>query len=114
MTQVQTETRCANCDRVIKLNPDILESGCPDCGSFKFITKRILTDLEKQQKEVKVLIDKEMREEDITKDISSIRLSTEGAFEIDLEKLLEEVTENKPIITRNKDGTYHVKFPEKK
>ncbi len=107
---IKRKTVCANCNREIKLTQEILQSGCPFCGSFKFRTMRVLSEEEKKIEEIDILIEKEMEIDDITKDISSIRLKKDGTFEVDLEKLINEISDETPIITRDKDGSYHVKF----
>ncbi|MHA1303506.1 MAG: OapC/ArvC family zinc-ribbon domain-containing protein [Candidatus Heimdallarchaeaceae archaeon] len=111
--KVKTKTICDNCEKEVNISAELLQSGCPNCGSFKFRTIRLLSEEEKKKEEINFLVKKELQEHDVTEDISAIRLTQDGTFEVDLEQLLHDIEQGQPIISRNKDGSYHIKFIEK-
>ena len=103
-------TICANCEVDIQLSSKVLIEGCPNCGSFKFKTFREGSIKHEQERELDLIIEKEVEKTDIQEGLESIRLTSEGVFEVDLEKLLSDSESEKPIISRNKDGSYYIKF----
>ena len=103
-------TICALCNKEIILNSQILLNGCPNCGSFKFKTYREGALNRQNEEELELIIEKELHQTDIKEGLESIRLTSEGVFEVDLEKLLSENGDKKPIVGRNKDGSYFIKF----
>ena len=107
------KTICANCEKDITLSSDILLNGCPDCGSFKFKTFKEGNIKFQDEKELNLIVEKEVENTDIQEGLESVRLTSEGVFEVDLEKLLTESGKEKPIISRNKDGSYFIKFTTK-
>lgn len=108
-----SETFCANCNNKIVMNKEILFHGCPICGSHKFKKKRIMTEDERIEEEFSLYINEEMTREEIEKEIESIRLTADGKFELDIDQLLKESSERKPIISMDRDGTFHIKLEEK-
>ena len=107
------KTMCANCGKDIILSDQLLTNGCPYCGSFKFKTARISSDEEERKQEVEFFMEKDLEGSNIKEGIEAIRLTKEGIFEIDIGKLLTEQTKEQPLILRNKDGSYRVKFQKK-
>ena len=107
-------TKCAICESELELTSNILLNGCPNCGSYKFKTFRALSNDEKKEEELELIVEKEISKTDIQEGLESIRLTSDGVFEIDIEKLLTETGEKKPIVSRNKDGSYFIKFETKK
>ncbi len=103
-------TICGLCEKEIELNTQILINGCPFCGSFKFKTYRQTDDSEIKEKELELIIEDEIEKTGITEGVESIRLTTNGVFEVDIEKLLSENDNQNPIISRDKDGSYFIKF----
>lgn len=107
-------TICALCEKEIELNTQILINGCPFCGSFKFKTYKQTDDSEIKEKELELIIEDEIEKTGITDGVESIRLTTDGVFEVDIEKLLSESDNQNPIISRDKDGSYFIKFQKSK
>ncbi|MCE7747554.1 MAG: hypothetical protein GPJ51_04110 [Candidatus Heimdallarchaeota archaeon] len=103
-------TMCALCDKKLELNSQILLNGCPYCGSFKFKTYREMSTDQKKEEELELIVEKEIHQTDIKEGVEEIRLTSDGVFEVDIEKLLSDSDDNKPIISRNKDGSYYIKF----
>ncbi len=103
-------TICALCEKELKLNSKILLNGCPYCSSFKFKTFRERADDEKKVEELEFIAEKEIDGTEIQEGLESIRLTSDGVFEVDIEKLLGEKSDVSPIISRNKDGSYFIKF----
>ncbi len=103
-------TICALCEEKLELNSQILLNGCPFCGSFKFKTYKEMSTDQKKEEELDLIVEKEIHQTDIKDGLESIRLTSEGVFEVDIEKLLTENGDTKPIISRNKDGSYYIKF----
>ena len=108
--QPKKKTICAICERDIQLSSDILLNGCPNCGSFKFKTFKEGNVKFQDERELDLIVEKEVDNTDIQEGLESIRLTSEGVFEVDIEKLLTESGKEKPIISRNKDGSYYIKF----
>ena len=111
---IKKKTICALCEKELVLSSKILLSGCPYCGSFKFKTYRDLSYDEKKEQELELIVDKEIMDTDIQEGLESIRLTSDGVFEVDVDKLLSDSDEEKPIVSRNKDGSYHIKFQTSK
>lgn len=107
------KTICAICEKDITLSSDILLNGCPNCGSFKFKTFKEGSIKFQDEKELDLIVEKEVEHTGIQEGLESVRLTSDGVFEVDLEKLLTESGEEKPIISRNKDGSYFIKFTTK-
>ncbi len=103
-------TICALCEKELVLSSQILLSGCPHCKSFKFKTYRDLSYDEQKEQELELIVDKEITDTDIQEGLESIRLTSDGVFEVDVDKLLSDSEGEKPIVSRNKDGSYHIKF----
>jgi predicted nucleic acid-binding Zn-ribbon protein len=103
-------TICALCEERLELNSQILLNGCPYCGSFKFKTFKEMSTDQKKEEELDLIVEKEIHQTDIKDGLEAIRLTSEGVFEVDIEKLLTEDDDSKPIISRNKDGSYYIKF----
>ena len=103
-------TVCDLCGKQIELNTQILINGCPDCGSFKFKTFRQNDDSEIKEKELELIVEDEISQTDVQDGVESIRLTSDGVFEVDVEKLLSENDDKNPIIGRDKDGSYFIKF----
>ena len=110
---LKRKTMCANCGKNIILSDQLLTNGCPYCGSFKFKTTRISSDEEEREQEVEFFMEKDLEDSNIKEGIEAIRLTKEGIFEIDIGKLLTAQTKEQPLILRNKDGSYRVKFQKK-
>ena len=104
------KTICAICEKDITLSSDLLLNGCPNCGSFKFKTFKEGSIKFQDEKELDIIVEKEVDNTDIQEGLESVRLTSEGVFEVDLEKLLTESGKEKPIISRDKDGSYFIKF----
>ena len=109
-TPTKKRTICALCEQQLILSSQILLNGCPNCGSFKFKTYRDLSYDEKKEQELEVIVDREIQDTDIKEGLESIRLTSDGVFEVDIDKLLSDSNGEKPIVSRNKDGSYHIKF----
>lgn len=107
------KTICAICEKDIILSRDILLNGCPNCRSFKFKTFKEGIIKFQDEKELDIIVEKEVDSTDIQEGLESIRLTSEGIFEVDIEKLLTESGKEKPIISRDKDGSYFIKFATK-
>ena len=103
-------TLCGLCGKEIELNTQILINGCPYCGSFKFKTIRQDANQDFKEKELELIVEKEISQTEIQEGVEAIRLTTDGVFEVDIEKLLTESDNQNPIIGRNKDGSYFIKF----
>ncbi len=103
-------TICGLCEKEIELNTQILTKGCPYCGSFKFKTFRQTGDLDIKEKELELIIENEIGKTEIQEGVEAIRLTKDGVFEVDVEKLLSETDDQNPIIGRDKDGSYFIKF----
>ena len=111
--KIQRKTICAVCEKEIKLDSSILLNGCPYCGSFKFKTFKEGDIKNKDVKELELIVEKEIEQTDIQKGLEAIRLTSNGVFEVDIDKLLNEQDDSQPIISRNKDGSYYIKFQNK-
>lgn len=107
------KTICAICEKDISLSRGILLNGCPNCGSFKFKTFKEGNIKFQDEKELDLIVEKEVEKTDIQEGLESIRLTSEGVFEVDIEKLLTESGEEEPIVSRDKDGSYFIKFTKK-
>jgi len=107
------KTICAICEKDITLSNDILLDGCPNCGSFKFKTFKEGNIKFQDEKELDIIVEREVENTDIQEGLESIRLTSEGVFEVDIEKLLTESGKEKTIISRDKDGSYFIKFTTK-
>ncbi|GIU68651.1 MAG: hypothetical protein KatS3mg001_501 [Candidatus Pacearchaeota archaeon] len=109
--------QCVRCSRIIpKGSKEILE-GCKECGGkfFFYIREEQLEKLKKRVIEIpeeeKIKIEKEIREianipeEDmpVILDVESIRIISEGKFEIDLSKLFRK---GLPIVYKIEEGKY--------
>ena len=103
-------TLCGLCGKEIELNTQILINGCPHCGSFKFKTIRQDANQEIREKELELIVEDELSQTEIQEGVESIRLTSDGVFEVDVEKLLSESDDQNPIVGRNKDGSYFIKF----
>ncbi|MHA1222593.1 MAG: OapC/ArvC family zinc-ribbon domain-containing protein [Candidatus Heimdallarchaeaceae archaeon] len=114
MEKEKKRTICAVCKKELQLTKDIIIHGCPYCGSFKFRTSRELPPDEEKQHELELIVEKELKEIEIEDSLEAIRLTDEGIFEVDIEKLLSKTSDKQPIIARDKDGSYFIKFQEKK
>ncbi|MCG3216717.1 MAG: hypothetical protein KAS63_08345 [Candidatus Heimdallarchaeota archaeon] len=110
----EKRTICALCEKDLNLSSQILLNGCPYCGSFKFKTFRDLSDEEEKEQELELIVEKEIEDTDIQEGLESIRLTSDGVFEVDVNKLLSDSKEEKPIVSRNKDGSYYIKFQSTK
>ncbi|MBY8999711.1 MAG: hypothetical protein KGD64_02240 [Candidatus Heimdallarchaeota archaeon] len=104
------KTICAICEKDIILSSHILLNGCPNCGSFKFKTFKEGNIKHQEEKALELIVEKEVEKTDIQEGLESIRLTSNGVFEVDIEKLLSDSGDEKPIISRNKDGSYFIKF----
>ncbi len=107
-------TICGLCEKELELNVQILINGCPFCGSFKFKTYRKNADSDLKEKELELIVVNEIEGTEIQDGVEAIRLTTNGVFEVDIDKLLAESDEESPIIGRNKDGSYFIKFQKEK
>ena len=107
------KTICAICEKDIILSSDLLLKGCSNCGSFKFKTFKEGSIKFQDEKELDIIVEKEVDNTDIQEGLESVRLTSEGVFEVDLEKLLKESGKEKPIISRDKDGSYFIRFTTK-
>jgi len=106
-------TVCGLCGEEIELNTQILINGCPFCGSFKFRTFRKDENLDVEERELEMIVEKEIDQTKIQEGVETIRLTSDGVFEVDVEKLLAETDDQNPIIGRDKDGSYFIKFQKK-
>jgi predicted nucleic acid-binding Zn-ribbon protein len=111
---IKKKTTCAICERELELSTQIIVNGCPYCGSFKFKTFREKSENEQKEQELELIVEKEIGETDIKEGVEAIRLTSEGVFEVDIDKLLSESKEDQPIIGRNKDGSYYIRLQSKK
>jgi len=111
---IKKKTVCALCNQELVLSTQILLEGCPHCGSFKFKTFRELSNVEEKVQELELIVEKEIEESEIQEGVESIRLTSEGVFEVDIGKLLTDSDEDQPIISRDKDGSYYIKIQQKK
>lgn len=109
----EKKTKCAVCDRELALSTQIIVNGCPYCGSFKFKTYRAQSEDEEKKQELELIVEREIGETDIQEGVEAIRLTSDGVFEVDIDKLLSESNEDQPIIGRNKDGSYYIKLQSK-
>ena len=107
-------TICGLCEKEIVLNASILINGCPYCGSFKFKTYKYDAELNLKEKELELVVENEITKSDIQNGVEAIRLTKDGVFEVDIEKLLAETDQQSPIIGRDKDGSYFIKFQKEK
>jgi len=114
MSDTKKKTKCAVCDRELTLSTQIIVNGCPFCGSFKFKTFRESTEDEERKQELELIVEKEIDETEIQEGVEAIRLTSDGVFEVDIDKLLSETKDDQPIIGRNKDGSYYIKLQSKK
>jgi predicted nucleic acid-binding Zn-ribbon protein len=103
-------TVCGLCDKEIELNTQILINGCPFCGSFKFRTFRKDNAFDVKERELEMIVEKEIDQTEIKEGVEAIRLTSDGVFEVDVDKLLSETDDQNPIIGRDKDGSYFIKF----
>ncbi|MHA1203178.1 MAG: hypothetical protein ACTSQ4_11755 [Candidatus Heimdallarchaeaceae archaeon] len=103
-------TICGLCEKEIELNTQILINGCPFCGSFKFKTYRQEGDLDIKERELELIVENEIGKTEIQEGVEAIRLTSDGVFEVDVDKLLSENEDQNPIIGRDKDGSYFIKF----
>lgn len=103
-------TLCGLCGKEIELKTQILINGCPHCGSFKFKTIRQDANQEIREKELELIVEDEITQTEIQEGVEAIRLTSDGVFEVDVEKLLSESNDQNPIVGRNKDGSYFIKF----
>ena len=107
-------TVCGLCERELELNSQILINGCPFCGSFKFKTYRKNANSNIKEKELELIVENEIEGTEIQDGVEAIRLTIDGVFEVDIDKLLADSDEESPIIGRNKDGSYFIKFQKEK
>jgi len=107
------KTICALCGKEIKLTEDVLLNGCPFCGSFKFRSVYIPSEEEEKIEKIDFTVKQELGKTTVKEGIEAIRLTDDGVFEIDIEKLME-INEGYPLIMRNKDGSYYIKIEERK
>lgn len=112
--QTKKKTICAICKKELALSTEIIVNGCPYCGSFKFKTFREPTGNERKEHELELIIDKEIKDTDIQEGLEAIRLTKDGVFEVDVDKLIAESNDDDPIIARNKDGSYYIRIEAKK
>ncbi|MFW9853267.1 MAG: Zn-ribbon containing protein [Candidatus Thorarchaeota archaeon] len=112
--QTKKKTICAICENELTLSTEIIVNGCPYCGSFKFKTFREPTGNERKEQELELIIDKEIKNTDIQEGLEAIRLTKDGVFEVDVDKLIAESNDDDPIIARNKDGSYYIRIEPKK
>ena len=108
------KTKCAVCDKELALSTQIIINGCPYCGSFKFKTYRESSEDDEKKQELELIVEKEIGETDIKEGVEAIRLTSNGVFEVDVDKLLSESKDDQPIVGRNKDGSYYIKLRSKK
>ncbi len=111
-TEKDRVTTCAKCNSKLALSMEILSKGCPHCGSLKFKTSKVLSEKESNEKEIELLVEEEFSEEYTSNHIETVRLTKEGVFKVDLDKLLSESKTNDPLIALDKDGSFHIKFTD--
>lgn len=111
---IKKKTICAICEKELTLSTEIIVNGCPYCGSFKFKTFREPSGEDRIERELDLIIDKEIKDTDIQEGLEAIRLTKEGVFEVDVDKLITETNDDDPIIARNKDGSYYIRIQPKK
>lgn len=114
MKNSHKKTICALCNQELELNTEIIVKGCPYCGSFKFKTIREMSPTDEKQHELELIIEKELKDVEIQESIEAIRLTDDGVFEVDVEKLLDKTESDQAIIGRDKDGSYFIKFQSEK
>jgi len=107
------KTVCGLCGKEIKLTKKVLVNGCPFCGSFKFKSIYEPTEEEEKLEEVEFTVSQELSTTSIEEGIEAIRITRDGVFEIDIEKLMS-LQGGLPLIMRNKDGAYFIKIEEAK
>ena len=114
MNKSQKRTICALCNKELELNTEIIVKGCPFCGSFKFKTLRETSPSDEKQHELEMIIEKELKDVEIKESLEAIRLTEDGVFEVDVDKLLDKTESEQTIIATDKDGSYFIKFQTEK
>ncbi|MCJ7478800.1 MAG: hypothetical protein MUP63_01320 [Candidatus Nanohaloarchaeota archaeon QJJ-7] len=110
--------RCMNCGKEYEEGDDALIAGCEECGSTLFLYEQEgeeeldTSELTEEKKSVMDEIDKFLRDvksrvtpaDDFQFDLQSITVKEDGVYEINVQKLLEEI----PLIVEIKDGEYRL------
>lgn len=103
--------KCMNCGKVYEDGSQELIDGC-ECGSNLFMYEPDEEITEDEKEEVK----NELKDMNLTNqsdkvelefDIDSIRVQSEGVYEINISRLLDEV----PLVVRKREGKYFIKLP---
>ncbi|MHA1685473.1 MAG: OapC/ArvC family zinc-ribbon domain-containing protein [Candidatus Heimdallarchaeaceae archaeon] len=105
---------CAVCNKEVTPSNDLLIKGCPFCGAYKFRTIVEKTREEQIEREISLVVEKDLSETLIEDEVESIRVTEKGIIEVDIQKLFEQTKESEPLIVRNKDGKYSIRIEERK
>lgn len=108
--------RCMNCGKTYEDDSEELIDGC-ECGSSLFMyekeTELTEEELQEEKAEVKGDIQGMMFDDEDSEnirlefDLESISVESEGVYNINVSKLLDEV----PLVIEKREGVYHIHLP---
>ena len=108
--------RCMNCGKTYEDDSEELIDGC-ECGSSLFMyekeTQMSEEELQEEKAEVKDDIEGMMLDAEASDnirlefDLESITVESEGVYNINVSKLLDEV----PLVIEKREGVYHIHLP---
>lgn len=103
--------KCMNCGEIYDDGSQELIDGC-DCGSNLFMYEPEEEISEDEKQEVKneleeMSLTSQSEKVELEFDIDSIRVQSEGVYEINISRLLDEI----PLVVRKREGKYYIQLP---